>query len=416
MLIAGAALALAAAGVLLLRRRGARQALPAAPPEVLAGISSVLLGGEPCPDDLVGEGATAQQAAERLAASEQHRRALADGRAGGVLVGTPAAERVHPPGTLSPDGVAIVGNGGRIYIAHGANEFSRQYRGEVTLSAEGVAGWGRLLDRCRAEASQRAIRLACLVAPDNLAVAPECFPEPLPTAALRPVQQILEANPGAVSYPLAALRRAAGQEQTSLRTDSHLSSRGSEIVLADVLAQLGVGRRDRRRRRPRAAHLAAGDLGRKFDPPIHEVVLAVQPEPGVEIVEDNAQSILDLGGHLGVRRVTRCESAPVDGRLAIFGDSYTFVQPTAAGTLGELLARTFREVHFLWAPFCWDSGYVERNAPDFVLLQMAERFAVTVPREGADVEALAAETLRRKGGIVPEEITDPAVAAPTASQ
>jgi hypothetical protein len=42
---------------------------------------------------------------------------------------------------------------------------------------------------------------------------------------------------------------------------------------------------------------------------------------------------------------------------------------------------------------------------------MAERFAVTVPREGADVEALAAETLRRKGGIVPEEITDPAVAA-----
>jgi hypothetical protein len=182
-------------------------------------------------------------------------------------------------------------------------------------------------------------------------------------------------------------------------------------MLERALARLGLGRDARAPRRPRSAHLAAGDLGRKFDPPIHEVVLSVQPGPGLEIVEDNASSILDLGGHLGVRRVTRCEAAPVDGRLAIFGDSYTFVQPSAAGTLGELLARTFREVHFLWAPFCWDSGYVQRTAPDFVLMQMAERFAVTVPREGADVEALAAETLRRKGGIVPEEITDPAVAA-----
>ena len=137
-----------------------------------------------------------------------------------------------------------------------------------------------------------------------------------------------------------------------------------------------------------------------------------------ELVEqgDTWQNLLKIVQHQKEFLVAQAfdQSAPIDARLVIFGDSYSYIEPSAAGNLGERLASAFREVHFVWAPFCWDAAYLEKHRPDAVLLQMAERFVVTVPRRDVDVEGLAIETLRRKSGIVPEEITTPATASPGA--
>jgi hypothetical protein len=105
-----------------------------------------------------------------------------------------------------------------------------------------------------------------------------------------------------------------------------------------------------------------------------------------------------------VRRVTRNPTAAIDEKVIILGDSYAYVEPVAPGNLGWLLASTFAEVHFLWAPFCWDDAYVREVAPRYVLLEMAERFILAAPRGEVDIRALADETIRRKAGVSPDAL------------
>ncbi len=182
---------------------------------------------------------------------------------------------------------------------------------------------------------------------------------------------------------------------------------GAAIVFRAALEGLGVAAELDLRGGPRIEALSSGDLGSKFVPEICEVVSVPVPDERIDLVEDNARQMLAVGGHLGLRRVARNLDAPLDATLVVFGDSYAYVEPAAPGNLGDLLARTFREVHFMWAPFCWDPAYVRTVAPDFVLVQAAERFLVSVPRRDVDVAALAEETLARKAGITPPEISNP---------
>ena len=412
LIAAAALLGLGTGAFIALRRRRSELAEPPAGADQTDALATLLLGRPPQAGDPLPAGeATLRDAAAALAASEQHRAALELGTAAGAMAGTPAAEAALPPGALSPDGVAIVGSEGWLYIAHGANDFVRQYRGELPLSDEGLAAWAELLDHRAAAAAALGVPLVCLAVPDKLAIYPDHYPEPLGSAT-RPIQQIAAiARPGQLLYPLDELRRAMRDADVSMRTDSHVTAEGAAVLARSVLRGLGFSRRAPRERAPGRPHLLSGDLGSKFEPGLHEIVRGPVAAPELEIVEDNATTLLPLGAHLGVRRVTRNPAAPIDARLVVFGDSYCYIEPSAAGNLGERLASAFREVHFVWAPFCWDAAYLEKHPPDAVLLQMAERFVVTVPRRDVDVEGLAIETLRRKSGIVPEEITTPAVAS-----
>lgn len=415
LIVAGALLGLAAGAFVVLRRRRTSAAEPPAGADQIDAAAATLLGRPPQPGDARPAGEpTLREVVDAIVGGEAHRDAVQRGEAA-AMTGSAVAESVLPPGTLSPDGVAIVGENGWIYIAHGANDFVRQYRGELPLSDEGLAAWAALLDDRIAAAAQLGVPLVCLAVPDKLSIHPEHYPEPL-APARRPMEQILDAvRPGQLTYPLEQLRRAAARTEMSLRTDSHVTTAGGAVLAQAVLAGLGLGRRAPRERPLARPFLLSGDLGSKFAPRLHEIVRTPIAAPELEVVEDNAGDLLPLGAHLGVRRVTRNPAAPIDGRLVIFGDSYSYIDAGAPGNLGERLACAFREVHFVWAPFCWDAAYLEKYPPDAVLLQMAERFVVTVPRQNVDVEGLAIETLRRKSGIVPEEITTPAVKADPAT-
>ena len=103
-------------------------------------------------------------------------------------------------GTLSPDGAAIVGTEGRLYIAHGANDFVRQYRGELPLRPR-VSATGRAPGPLRNAQRTLGVPLACLVVPDKLAIDPEATPT-LSTRCGAPDRQLLEVRRGALLYPL----------------------------------------------------------------------------------------------------------------------------------------------------------------------------------------------------------------------
>ncbi len=259
--------------------------------------------------------------------------------------------------------------------------------------------WRALIRERRAEMDSLGTASAWLVVPDKLAVYEDRYPEELVRVGPRPMERLLELPDLPLVYPLAELRKAAAAgEEVYLRTDTHLTFRGNQLLFASVAAQLGVEDPPDFSALAHHSYPTMGDLGAKFEPEIVSIV----SDPGslleAEIVEDNRAEIEAVGGHVGTRRVFRNKAAP-DPRVAVvFGDSFGFGAPHYQG-LSWFMAQSFREVHFIWVPFGWDSDYVRRIGAQAVLIQGAERFVARVPQPAVEVATLAEETLHRKQAL-----------------
>ncbi len=316
------------------------------------------------------------------------------------------AEWTLPPGTRSEDDVAIVGREGWLFLCGGTNANLGQYVGAVEMERGWLKEWKKALRRREKEVRSLGVATALLVVPDKLAVYEEHYPEELRRVGPRPIERLLGETELGISYPLAELRAAAAAgEEVYLRTDTHLTFRGNELLFQSVLADLGVEAAPSFADLPFRSYPIAGDLGAKFDPQIVSIV----SEPGTmhraEIVADNRDEIAAVGGHIGTRRVFRNADAP-DRRVAVvFGDSFGFGAGHYQG-VSWFMAQVFREVHFVWVPFGWDPDYVREVGAEAVLVQGAERFVSRVPRARVVTAELAAETLRRKEPLGIERVLD----------
>lgn len=312
------------------------------------------------------------------------------------------AQFAHLPGTYSPDGDAIVGHGGQLLLRGGSNAILGQYTGEVQMAPDWLDSWRRLIHTRRLEMQAMGLASAFLIVPDKLAVYRDNYPEPLESHGQRPAERLRSVPELEVLYPLDELR--AADEDVFLRTDTHLTFRGNEVLFTSLLGALGVEKPDFSEL-PMRRYAFTGDLGSKFDPPI--VSIAVEPNTlrDAEIIADNRPEIEAVGGHIGTRRVFRNERA-TDRRVAVlFGDSFGFAAPSYQG-ISWFMAQVFREVHFVWVPFGWDPDYVREVGAEAVLIQGAERFVARVPHPRAEVAQLAAETLRRKQPVGVEAVFD----------
>jgi alginate O-acetyltransferase complex protein AlgJ len=310
-----------------------------------------------------------------------------------------------PPGTRSDDEIAIVGREGWLFLCGGTNANLAQYVGREEMAPGWLGEWQDAIHRREPEARELGVAAALMVVPDKLAVYEEHYPEPLDKVGPRPVERLLGEAGLPIVYPLAELRAAAESAEVYLRTDTHLSFRGNQVLGEAALAALGVEQLPDLDGLEQRRYPIAGDLGVKFAPQIVGVV----EEPGslhrAEIVADNRAEIEAVGGHIGTRRVFRNESAP-DRRLAVlFGDSFGFAAAYYQG-LAWFMAQVFREVHFVWVPFGWDPDYVRRVGAEAVLVQGAERFVARVPHLRVETARLAEETLRRKQALGVEEVFD----------
>lgn len=311
-----------------------------------------------------------------------------------------------PPGTRSDDGVAIVGHDGWLFLCGGTNANLGQYVGEVEMEPGWLEEWQQVIRHREAESAALGISAALLVVPDKLAVYEEHYPEPLARVGPRPIERLLSMPGLPIAYPLDELRAAAATgEEIYLRTDTHLTFRGNELLASSVLTALGVESGPDLSQLALRSYPIAGDLGVKFEPQIVSIV----SEPGslhqARISEDNREEIEAVEGHIGTRRVFRNDRA-TDPRLAVvFGDSFGFAAAYYQG-LSWFLAQVFREVHFVWVPFGWDAEYLRRVGAEAVLIQGAERFVARVPHADVDVSRLAEETLRRKQAVGLERVFD----------
>ncbi len=263
--------------------------------------------------------------------------------------------------------------------------------------------------RRRAEES-RALGVAStlLVVPDKLAVYEEHYPEELTRSGPRPIERLLAAPDLPIVYPLAELCSAppaASGEEVYLRTDTHLTFRGNELLFSSLLTALEIESPPDLTTLPLRSYPVSGDLGIKFDPQIVSIV----SEPGslhqARIVEDNREEIEAVDGHIGTRRVFQNEHAPDQRVAVVFGDSFGFSAPYYQG-LSWFMAQVSPRVHFVWVPFGWDAAYVRQVGAGAVLVQGAERFVARVPHLDVDVSRLAEETLRRKQPVGIERVFD----------
>jgi alginate O-acetyltransferase complex protein AlgJ len=309
------------------------------------------------------------------------------------------------PGTRSDDGIAIVGDDGSLFLCGGTNANLGQYVGAVEMAPTWLEEWHDITVRRHEEMNAMGLASALLVVPDKLAVYEERYPEPLEKVGPRPVERLLGVPDLNLLYPLAELRATAATEDVYLRTDTHLTFRGNELLFRSLLEPLGIGSVPDFAALPLRSYPIAGDLGMKFGPPIVSIVSEPNTLGAAEIIEDNRAEIEAVGGHIGTRRVFRNEGAP-DRRVAVlFGDSFGFSAAYYQG-ISWFMAQVFREVHFVWVPFGWDPDYARRVGAEAVLVQGAERFVGRVPRARVEVAALTEETLRRKQPVGAESVFD----------
>jgi len=311
-----------------------------------------------------------------------------------------------PPGTRSEDEIAIVGNDGWLFLCGGSNANLGQYVGAVEMEPGWLEEWQEVTRRRAEQSAALDIDSALLVVPDKLAVYEDRYPEELTRVGPRPIERLLAVPEMPIAYPLAELRAAAAAgEDVYLRTDTHLTFRGNEMLFSSVRAALGVQDPPDFSELTLRSYPIAGDLGVKFDPKIVSIVSEPNSLLDATIVEDNRDEIAAVDGHIGTRRVFRNERAP-DPRVAVlFGDSFGFGAAYYQG-LSWFMAQVFREVHFVWVPFGWDADYVRNVGAKAVLVQGAERFVARVPHVEVDASRLAEETLRRRQPLGVERVFD----------
>lgn len=307
------------------------------------------------------------------------------------------ARWTHPPGLKSADRVALMGREGVLFFVEGTNGNIEHFLGRAPLPAGWAESWEEAVRTRREGAARLGAKLAMVVVPDKLAVHAERFPKPLAPAGPRPVQRLL-ALATDITYPLHELR--AERDAVYLRTDRHLTLRGNAILHDATLRDLELQAPDPLDGTEAREQLDSGDLGRRMEPEVVEVVTVVPQEPA-PVVEDSRERIAAVGGHVGSRRVWRRPDAPRPETVVVFGDSYGFGDPSHQG-LAWMLARTFAEVHFAWVPFGWDEAYARQAGADVVVCETAERFVVRVPRPAVDVRELEALALGR--GLDPDVV------------
>lgn len=318
------------------------------------------------------------------------------------------AEITHRVGTTSGDDVATVGQEGWIFLTGGSNSVVEQFRGNAQGDDQWFAAWRALREERKASAARIGVASAAVIVPDKLAIHAEQFPERFPADAVRPALRL--ARDLGVGYPADVLRAARDCGTVCLRTDSHLTSWGNYIVFRSVMEQWGLQAPPYERFEISSGSVLSGDLGARLLPPAVERAHTAGSLGAAELAEDNYARVQAGGGHIGIRRVYRNPSADDKRTVVVFGDSYGIGSPWHQG-LSWFLAQIFTEVHFLWAPFGWDSGYLRRTAAALVVSETAERFVIRTPAAETDIDALIARAESGSEAINPSVLfADPASA------
>lgn len=207
-----------------------------------------------------------------------------------------------------------------------------------------------------------------VIFPDKQSVLRDEFP--IPNICRLADEYIL--NPSAPSslsnhilYPADHL--ASIKHPAYLKLDTHLSDHGSLKVFALILERLGINLPEIVQyigTRITTNKATCGDLGIKFNPPLKQVSTHLNPDWAYK--NHCSQS----GYNNGQVDIYTAHSAPIAGRILIFGDSFFRL-------MLPFFSKVFQETIFLRSPFL-HREMIEFIKPNYVLTGNSERYLANV--------------------------------------
>ena len=298
-------------------------------------------------------------------------------------------------GDVSDDKVAIAGKQNWLYINSGSNSLMKYHTGTNQLTLPQIKRWSELLHQRIVWHQEHKIQYQHLFVPNKIAIYPEYYPHPINIKGDRPIIQLQQECEELFLYPLNLFLEQKNNYLLYNKHDCHWNFWGCYFAYSSVCQLLGITPNVELFNSPLKIVCKRGDLGGKYG--VTERVLCPDLQLNSKIIRDN--QVINFS-HQGSIRVLKNNSIP-DGKIIIFGDSFCnpgfpdySLRKRLFARLATLFAETLNEVHFVWTPWI-DYDYIEREKPDFVLTEMAERFLVRVPddRDHLPLEEFAAMKL-----------------------
>jgi hypothetical protein len=305
---------------------------------------------------------------------------------------------VAPVGAIIDE--VLVGKDGWLFLVGGSNPPAAMY--DESTAPEVAKKWHAVVRQRAARCRELGVQYFHLIVPEKLSILSDL-------SGMNPPSHNSQGDlfsrhaPSDISGNLIRLfdlfRGSAFREKLYFRTDSHWTHLGAFLAYQQFCAILGIAARGDLLSRKAGCNEMALDLGSKLPGQPKERATFVSFVRDAQLIYRNKimefkvahKRENDGGLHVGSHVRFRNETAPVQKRIMVFGDSFAECRPTL---LTGLLAETFLETDFIWSTSL-DFGLIAERRPDIVLAEMTERFMTRLPNDSFDVlhyaEALVAK-------------------------
>ncbi len=283
-----------------------------------------------------------------------------------------------PVGMTSPEGDAILGQDGFIFLIGGSNDLLVQYKKTVADVSSTSSRWSDLFKRRRLDLQRQNIRYVQVIIPEKLSVLPEAFPQdlPVPSTLLRELERSVKDDPDLEENFVSCFdvfQGHARRRQLYRRVDTHASPLGCYAIVQLLLAKLGVEALPQLAFEIQRADFA--DLGGRMGGILDTYF---ECDPGWATECKKVKEFEPVSGHQGKRQGWICQDAHCQLKVLVFGNSFFEFAERGQGALSWWMARTFKQFDFIWSPRL-DMDLVEEIGPDIVICQSIERFLNEVP-------------------------------------
>ena len=277
---------------------------------------------------------------------------------------------------ISPDGVAIAGQLGWLYLYSGSNNYYSSYLEGEGDSRAGAIRWSKAIDAYCSYANDYNSRFLAIVIPNKATILSKNYPLAIPQQITPRLASLLEGRNHVILCPYAEMSTFPYADSVYRKLDSHLTEIGNLYIARKILGALGIDESICQFKCHSFHVRHRGDLGSHFSTSPNEVVMRIRYEDEGNI--EFRQISRPVSDHTGLIYEAVNKGAPLGSTLAVFGNSF-FDRPNGWG-LAPFFCRIFKTVRFYWESGVYEE-YIADCKPDYILFQTCERFLARAPRD-----------------------------------